>query len=365
MISITVCTDGTIVHNGLSTDTKPVPRNGDSFFELDTGKAFTTDGATWTCTSNTTYSQAAQRNAANGYPGLDASSKLTGSQQSYGTAVNTACEGNDSRLSDARSPTAHASAHQPGGADVMAVDAVAATGSLRTLGTGAQQATAGNDSRLSDSRTPLAHAASHKSGGADTVKLDELAAPTDVTTLDASTTAHGLMPKGTGSTSTFFRSDMMQAAPAGGADPWTTIKLASDFTTTSNTAVDVTGLGFAPAASTNYEFEAILMLRTNTATVNPRAGLAWPTGMTDGVAKINEFQAATGVGIGAAGNPNAALLIPVGGLPNTTQSWPATIKGIAQAGATPSGNIRVQLASETSGTTVTMKAGSILKYRTY
>ena len=39
------------------------------------------------------------------------------------------------------------------------------------------------------------HASAHKSGGGDTIKLDELAAPTDVTTLDADTTKHGLMPK--------------------------------------------------------------------------------------------------------------------------------------------------------------------------
>ena len=38
----------------------------------------------------------------------------------------------------------HATDHQPGGGDVMTVDAVAATGSLRTIGTGAQQASAGN-----------------------------------------------------------------------------------------------------------------------------------------------------------------------------------------------------------------------------
>lgn len=40
----------------------------------------------------------------------------------------------------------HASRHEPGGADAMAVDASAGTGSLRTLGTGAQQAAAGNHS---------------------------------------------------------------------------------------------------------------------------------------------------------------------------------------------------------------------------
>lgn len=38
----------------------------------------------------------------------------------------------------------HASRHEPGGADAMAVDAAAGTGSLRTLGSGAQQAMAGD-----------------------------------------------------------------------------------------------------------------------------------------------------------------------------------------------------------------------------
>jgi hypothetical protein len=50
----------------------------------------------------------------------------------------------DPRLTDARTPTSHASSHQPGGSDAMAVDAAAAVGSLRTLGSGAQQAMPGN-----------------------------------------------------------------------------------------------------------------------------------------------------------------------------------------------------------------------------
>ena len=147
-----------------------------------------------------------------------------------------------------------------------------------------------------------------------------------------------------------------------GSDAWTYLRLAVDFTTTSNTAVDVTGLGFAPAANSRYEWEAVLMLRTATTTVNPRAGWAWPTGMTDGVCWINESQSATAQ-ITAFGNINAALLCAVGGLPNTTQSWPAILGGIAVAGASPSGNLRVQLASETAGTTVRAVAGSFLKYR--
>ena len=42
---------------------------------------------------------------------------------------------------------------------------------------------------------PKTHATTHKSGGSDAIKLDELAAPTDITTLDVSSTAHGLQPK--------------------------------------------------------------------------------------------------------------------------------------------------------------------------
>ena len=49
----------------------------------------------------------------------------------------------------------------------LASDAAAGTASRRTLGTGATQAAAGNDGRLSDARTPTAHHASHETGGSD------------------------------------------------------------------------------------------------------------------------------------------------------------------------------------------------------
>lgn len=78
----------------------------------------------------------------------------TGSLRTLGSSATQAASGTDSRLSDARTPTAHATSHQPGGSDTMAVDAAAGTGSLRTLGIGAAQAASGTDSRLSDSRAP-------------------------------------------------------------------------------------------------------------------------------------------------------------------------------------------------------------------
>lgn len=60
-----------------------------------------------------------------------------------------------------------------GAVAAIPADGSAATPSLRTLGTGALQAAAGNDARLSDARTPAAHAASHADGGSDEVTLAE------------------------------------------------------------------------------------------------------------------------------------------------------------------------------------------------
>lgn len=173
-----------------------------------------------------------------------------------------------------------------------------------------------------------------------------------------------LLVQGSGVTLTYddAAGTLTVAATGGSSDPWTYVKLGTDFVTISATAVDVTGLAFTPAADKTYEFEAVLRLRTATATVGPRPGLAWPTGTTDGVAGIDMTSSAT-ARLLANGNPNAALLAAVGGLPNTTLSYPAWIRGNVTMGASPSGTVKVQMATETAGTNVTVKAGSYLKYR--
>lgn len=55
-------------------------------------------------------------------------------------------------------------------------DAAVGVASARTLGTGALQAASGSDSRLSDARTPTAHAASHRAGGTDPLSVNAFAA---------------------------------------------------------------------------------------------------------------------------------------------------------------------------------------------
>lgn len=49
--------------------------------------------------------------------------------------------------------------------------------------------------RVVSGGAPAAHATTHQAGGSDPIKLDDLAAPDDNTDLNASTTAHGLLPK--------------------------------------------------------------------------------------------------------------------------------------------------------------------------
>lgn len=149
---------------------------------------------------------------------------------------------------------------------------------------------------------------------------------------------------------------------SGGSDPWTVIRLSAEFPTTSNAAQNITGLAFTPTASKTYEFYATLMCRTATATVGPRPGIGWPTGCTDGVASVQMTSSAT-ANVFANGNISASVLAPVGGVPTTTASWPAVLWGVFITGATPSGDFRLQLASETNGTQVRAMAGSFLRYR--
>lgn len=73
----------------------------------------------------------------------------------------------DSRLTDARTPTAHAASHCSGGTDALTLASLVGDLPVARV-TGAVATT---DPRLSDARTPVAHAASHAVGGTDALSL--------------------------------------------------------------------------------------------------------------------------------------------------------------------------------------------------
>lgn len=148
--------------------------------------------------------------------------------------------------------------------------------------------------------------------------------------------------------------------PAGG-DAWTVVKLASDFTSSLSSNANVTGLYFTPAANKTYAVYGGFLLRTATATVGARPGVAWPT-VADGGAWIDAPNSVTAAAMrifGARSTQNAAST----GLADTTNSHYSRLEGIVVSGATPSGNFQITLASETAGTNVSLRAGSYIMFR--
>jgi len=143
---------------------------------------------------------------------------------------------------------------------------------------------------------------------------------------------------------------------------WTTITLSQDFTTTSASNTNVTDFYFTPGANKTYLVQGMFLLRTATTTVGARPGIAWPTGLTDGTARVEASSSLTASTIrswGAKTGANSAST----GLATTADSHFGNIEALLIAGAGVSGNFQITLASETAGTTVTMKAGSFFMYR--
>lgn len=136
------------------------------------------------------------KNISGGYVGISASGKIDGAFQLYGNTSNTACEGNDPRLSDPRIPIEHNLTHQEGGVDELSLfllqgnlnqdrshdnqDTDLAAESLHhTIGTGPFQAAAGNHTHTDEYDTrysPLANGVTggdtHDHSGGDGAQID-------------------------------------------------------------------------------------------------------------------------------------------------------------------------------------------------
>ena len=196
----------------------------------------------------------------------------------------------DSRLSDARVPTTHAGSHVTGGSDVIA-NVVAAgnagliTGADKTkldgIATGAEvnvnadwSSGAGDSQILNKPSTfaPSAHATSHRTGGVDSIALDTLAAPTDITTLNATASLHGLLPKLSNVATQYLNgTGNWTVPPSGGPTTLTSTTLQSDAVIATYTAI--TGLAFTPLANTNYIINCFIRYTSTAATTG--INFAW------------------------------------------------------------------------------------------
>lgn len=146
------------------------------------------------------------------------------------------------------------------------------------------------------------------------------------------------------------------------AKDWTYVVLSSDFDTTSGTAVDVTGLAFTPSANTKYEIEAILFMRTTLAAAGPRPGFSIPTGMTDNMWTLRIPTSTTAETMRNEGGTVANVAASTG-LPVADTSYLAEGRAFFRTGATPSGDFKIILLSESAGTSVSVETGSLIRYR--
>lgn len=139
----------------------------------------------------------------------------------------------------------------------------------KAVGTIAGTVCAGGDARLSDARTPFAHASSHQSGGVDVIKLDDLAAPDDNTDLNVSTSAHGLTPKAPNDAAQFLNGLGLWAVPSVGAATSVQITVFNQSGATLSKAKAVYINGW----KTGNEVPTVALARSDSASTMPALGL--------------------------------------------------------------------------------------------
>lgn len=194
------------------------------------------------------------------------------------------------------------------------------------------------------------HRLSHITGGAD-----------EITTFNA--TSSGMVPASGGGTANFLRADATWAAPSGGSDPWTYLKVSSQhYGTSSNAFSDIPGLSFIPGTNSTYEVEWHLMMKTSTAANTPRIGVRWPTGTTS-VGWINQGQT-NSTQLFTWGNQISTMQVPAAGLlATTTAPWGAIGGALINAFGGAASSFSLQHATESSTIFVSTMIGSYLKYR--
>jgi hypothetical protein len=155
--------------------------------------------------------------------------------------------------------------------------------------------------------------------------------------------------------------------PAGAQGPqgipgWTRVKLAADVSNSTVTLADVTGLGFAMAVSTDYDFEFFVPFQTAALTTGLALALNGP-GTPTLLAYRVEVPISASASVLRFGNTyNAEAL----GTAVDAVSVPrfALIQGVVRNGVT-AGTLIARFRSEVAASAVVVKAGALVRWQTF
>jgi hypothetical protein len=136
-----------------------------------------------------------------------------------------------------------------------------------------------------------------------------------------------------------------------------TVRQLADQTSTTATLANATNLVFAVVAGVTYKFSFNVLFQSTVATVGITLGLTFPS---------VTIQAATvriPIAVAGAGGEHQGWIIASGGsvvgsaVPAINQNYLAIVDGVIVPSA--NGNLQLQFSAETTGATVTLKAGSV------
>ena len=183
------------------------------------------------------------------------------------------------------------------------------------------------------------------------------------TTAPSATANHGKIYVKSSDSLPYFMDGTGTESPLLASGAWTYAILASDFTNSTTTPTDVTGLAFTPDASKRYEIEGRFFVFGAATTTGAQIGVGWPTGIVaPSAAHLGSPSSVTALTLRNVSRGTTAAALATGSVSTTLEAM-GKLEAVLTTGGSPSGTFRITLDSEVAASLVTMVAGSFIRYR--
>lgn len=155
----------------------------------------------------------------------------------------------------------------------------------------------------------------------------------------------------------------LEGGGGGGGDGWTYVKLTTDFNN-STTTESASPLTFTPDASSHYEFEARLYVRSAATTTGVQVGIDWPSSgnIVENHGVIQTGSSGTAITTRVFGDVVTQYAAATGIRAANTTEW-CEVKGTMVTNGTTPTALTLVLKSEIASSQVTIRANSWIRYR--